>query len=63
MMAVPALGVLLSKWKYGENPAGTEIAGMLTIGVSLALLSWLTLCGEPGAASEIAHDDRIRNKN
>jgi drug/metabolite transporter (DMT)-like permease len=57
MMAVPALSVLLSKLQYGENPAGTEIAGMLTIVASLALLSWLTLRGEPGIAPEIAHDE------
>jgi drug/metabolite transporter (DMT)-like permease len=56
MMAVPALGVVLSKWIYDENPAGTEIAGMLTIGASLALLSWLTLRGEPGVAPAIAHE-------
>ena len=45
MMAVPALGVLLSKLKYGEEPGGIEIAGMLLIASSLALLSWLTFRG------------------
>lgn len=56
MMAVPALGVLFSNLIYGENPAGTEIAGMLTIGLSLALLSWLTLRGEVTVAPEVAHE-------
>lgn len=50
MMAVPALGVLLSKWQYGENPGGIEITGMLLIGASLALLSWLTLRGQHSLA-------------
>ncbi len=46
LMAVPALGVLLSKIQYGEQPAGIEIAGMLLIVASIGLLSWLTMRGQ-----------------
>ena len=53
MMAVPALGVLLSKLQYGEQPGRMEIIGMLLIGASLALLSWLTLRGQKSVAPEI----------
>ncbi len=56
MMAVPALGVLLSKLKYGENPGGIEITGMLLIGASLALLSWFTLRGQESIAPEIGQE-------
>jgi len=56
MMAVPALGVLLSRLQYGETPAGTEIAGMLLIVASLGLLSWLTLRGEQSVAPETAQE-------
>ena len=56
MMAVPALGVLLSKLQYGEEPGGTEIIGMLLIGASLALLSWLTLRGQKSVAPEIGQE-------
>ncbi|MEO7726883.1 MAG: EamA family transporter [Burkholderiales bacterium] len=56
MMAVPALGVLLSKLLYGEEPGGIEIAGMLLIGASLALLSWLTLCGRRSVTPEIGQE-------
>ena len=56
MMAVPALGVLLSKMHYGENPGGLEIAGMLLIGASLALLSWLTLRGQPSVTPDVGQE-------
>jgi drug/metabolite transporter (DMT)-like permease len=56
MMAVPALGVLLSKLQYGEEPGRIEIVGMLLIGASLALLSWLTLRGQKSVAPEIGQE-------
>ena len=56
MMAVPALGVLLSKLQYGEEPGRVEIVGMLMIGASLALLSWLTLRGQKSVAPEIGQE-------
>ena len=56
MMAVPALGVLSSKLQYGEQPGRAEIAGMLLIGTSLALLSWLTLRGQKSVAPEIGQE-------
>jgi drug/metabolite transporter (DMT)-like permease len=56
MMAVPALGVLLSKLQYGEEPGRVEIIGMLLIGASLALLSWLTLRGQNSVAQEIGQE-------
>jgi drug/metabolite transporter (DMT)-like permease len=43
MLAVPALTVLLSRLAYGERPGMVEAAGMVLIGASLALLSWLAL--------------------
>ena len=45
MMAVPALGILFSHLHYGENFNRVEIAGMLLLAASLALLSWLNLRG------------------
>ncbi len=56
MMAVPALGVLLSKLLYGEEPGSVEIAGMLLIGASLALLSWLTLRGRSSMTPETGQE-------
>jgi drug/metabolite transporter (DMT)-like permease len=56
MMAVPALGVLLSKLQYGEEPGRAEIFGMLMIGASLALLSWLTLRGEASVTPGIGQE-------
>ena len=56
MMAVPAPGVLSSKLQYGEQPGRAEIGGMLLIGVSLALLSWLTLRGQKSVAPEIGQE-------
>jgi drug/metabolite transporter (DMT)-like permease len=38
-LAIPAIGVLASWLQLGERPAGTELAGMLLIGVGLALLA------------------------
>ena len=43
MMAVPALGILFSRLHYGETFDPVEIAGMLLLGASLVLLSWLNL--------------------
>lgn len=43
IMAVPALGVLLSRVQLGERAGPVEIVGMLLIGASLALLSWLSM--------------------
>ena len=56
MMAVPALGVLLSKLQYGEEPGRIEIIGMLLIAASLALLSWLTLRGQKSIAPEFGQE-------
>ena len=39
-----------------EEPGGTEIIGMLLIGASLALLSWLTLRGQKSVAPEIGQE-------
>jgi drug/metabolite transporter (DMT)-like permease len=49
MLATPALAVLMSRWQYGEQPGGVEVAGMTLIGASLALLSWIALRQPPGA--------------
>ncbi len=46
IMAVPALGVLFSRLQLAERPGAVELAGMLLIGASLALLSWRALRGE-----------------
>ncbi|MGH8660256.1 MAG: EamA family transporter [Burkholderiales bacterium] len=46
IMAVPALGVLFSLLQLAERPGTVELAGMLLIGASLALLSWRALRGE-----------------
>lgn len=56
LMAVPALGVLLSKFQYGEDPGRIEIVGMLLIGASLALLSWLTLRGEKSIEPQLGQE-------
>lgn len=42
-LAVPVLGVLLARAQLGERPGAVEIAGMLVIAASLALLSWITI--------------------
>lgn len=43
MLAVPALGVLFSRIHYGETFDRSEVTGMLLLGASLLLLSWLAL--------------------
>lgn len=40
MLAVPVLGVLLSRVSLDEVPRGIELAGMALIAVALGLLSW-----------------------
>lgn len=56
MMAVPALGVLLSKLQYDERPGREEIIGMLLIGASLGLLSWLTLRGQKSVTPDVGQE-------
>lgn len=56
LMAVPALGVLLSKLHYGEQPHGIEVAGMLLIGASLALLSWLAMRAQKSIAPALGQE-------
>ena len=43
VMAVPAIGVLSSRLQLGEQPGTVESAGMLLIGASLGVLSWVAL--------------------
>ena len=40
MMAVPVLGILFSWLQLGEQPSGFELAGIVVIAASLALLTW-----------------------
>lgn len=40
IMGIPAIGVLSSQLQLGERPAAVETAGMMFIGVSLAVLWW-----------------------
>lgn len=40
IMGIPAIGVLCSQLQLGERPAPVETAGMILIGISLAVLSW-----------------------
>jgi drug/metabolite transporter (DMT)-like permease len=50
MLTIPVLAVLFSRWRYAEQPGGVEVAGMVLVGLSLALLSWLAVRpGERGA--------------
>jgi drug/metabolite transporter (DMT)-like permease len=56
LMAVPALGVLLSKFQYGEHPRSIEITGMLLIGASLGLLSWLAIRSKRDIAPEMGQE-------
>ncbi len=56
LMAVPALGVLLAKLHYGEQPHRIEIAGMLMIALSLGLLSWLAMRSQRVVTSEMAQE-------
>jgi drug/metabolite transporter (DMT)-like permease len=41
VLGVPAVATLGSRWQFGERIAAHELAGMLLIGTSLALLSFL----------------------
>jgi drug/metabolite transporter (DMT)-like permease len=56
LMAVPALGVLLSKLQYGEQPGRIEIVGMLLLAASLGLLSWLTMRGQRSITPEMGQE-------
>ena len=56
LMAVPALGVLIARLQYGEQPGRAEIAGMLLIGASLGLLSWLTMRGQRSVTPEMGQE-------
>jgi drug/metabolite transporter (DMT)-like permease len=56
MLAVPALAVLFSRIAYGERPGAAEVTGMVLIGASLALLSWLALRQHRAAAPELAQE-------
>jgi drug/metabolite transporter (DMT)-like permease len=56
LMAVPALGVLLSRFQYGEQPGRIEIAGMLLIGASLGLLSWLSIRSQRSITPEMGQE-------
>lgn len=51
VMAVPAIGVLSSRLQLGEQPGAVESAGMLLIGASLAVLSWVALRNRAAARS------------
>lgn len=42
-LGVPVIATLASWLQLGERPATIELAGMLLIGVALALVSWLTI--------------------
>jgi drug/metabolite transporter (DMT)-like permease len=56
MMAVPALGVLFSRLHYGESFDRIEIAGMLLLGASLVLLSWINMRRQSVAIPPMAQD-------
>ncbi|MEX0959844.1 MAG: EamA family transporter [Burkholderiales bacterium] len=42
-LGVPVIATLASWLQLGERPAAIELAGMLLIGIALALVSWLTI--------------------
>jgi drug/metabolite transporter (DMT)-like permease len=42
-LGIPVVAVIASAIQLGERPPATELAGMLAIGVALALLAWLGL--------------------
>jgi drug/metabolite transporter (DMT)-like permease len=42
-LAIPCIAVISSWLQLGERPPPLELAGMLTIGIALALLGWLGL--------------------
>lgn len=56
MMAVPALGVLLSRIHYDEQLGRLEIIGMLLIGASLGMLSWITLRNRESIVPEMGQE-------
>jgi drug/metabolite transporter (DMT)-like permease len=56
LMAVPALGVLLSRFQYGEQPGRIEIVGMLLVGASLGLLSWLSIRSQRSVTPEMGQE-------
>jgi drug/metabolite transporter (DMT)-like permease len=56
MMAVPALGVLFSRLHYGETFDRIEIAGMLLLGTSLVLLSWINMRGQSVVTPPMAQE-------
>jgi drug/metabolite transporter (DMT)-like permease len=42
-LGVPVVAAISSWLQLGERPAPAELAGMLLIGIALALISWLTI--------------------
>lgn len=42
-LGIPVIATLASWLQLGERPAPIELAGMLLIGIALALVSWLTI--------------------
>jgi drug/metabolite transporter (DMT)-like permease len=40
-LGIPVIAVIASAFQLGERPPALELAGMLAIGVALALLAWL----------------------
>lgn len=48
-LAIPCIAVISSWLQLGERPPPTEMAGMLMIGIALALLGWLGLKQETKA--------------
>ena len=42
-LGIPVVAVISSAIQLGERPPATELAGMLAIGIALALLAWLGL--------------------
>jgi drug/metabolite transporter (DMT)-like permease len=42
-LGVPVIAAISSWLQLGERPAPAELAGMLLIGVALALVSWLSI--------------------
>ncbi len=43
VLAIPVVGVMASRWQLGEQPGMLELIGMLTIGVAIALLTWVNM--------------------
>jgi drug/metabolite transporter (DMT)-like permease len=42
-LGIPVVAVIASAIQLGERPPGSELAGMLLIGIALGLLAWLNL--------------------